>query len=97
MNSSRKVCNHPLDRLFHPRAVAIVGVSKNSESKGNMYLRQLHRLCDWVVTVDRNAGIEYFASPRDNREIYDAYVTDCVPEREDMGGLQLTTSTRNFE
>lgn len=41
MNSSRKVCNHPLDRLFHPRAVAIVGVSKNSESQGYMYLRQL--------------------------------------------------------
>ena len=41
MNSSRKVCNHPLDRLFHPRAVAIVGVSKNSESQGYMYLQQL--------------------------------------------------------
>jgi len=41
MNSSLKVCNHPLDRLFHPRAVAIVGVSKNSESQGYMYLRQL--------------------------------------------------------
>ena len=60
-------------------------------------LRQLHRLCDWVVTVDRNAGIEYFDSPRDNREIYDAYVIDCVPEREDMGCLQLITSTSNFE
>ena len=42
-------------------------------------LETLHRLCDWVVTLDRNAGIEYFDSPRDNRAVYDAYVIDCVP------------------
>lgn len=60
-------------------------------------LRQLHRLCDWVITLDRNAGIEYFDSPRDNKDIYDAYVIDCVPERQDLGCLQLITSTSNFE
>jgi len=60
-------------------------------------LRELHRLCDWVITLDRNAGIEYFDSPRDNREIYDAYVIDAVPEREDLGCLQLITSTSNLE
>ena len=60
-------------------------------------LAELHRLCDWVVTLDRNAGIEYFDSPQDNREIYDAYVIDCVPEREDLGCLQLITSTANLD
>jgi DNA phosphorothioation-dependent restriction protein DptH len=60
-------------------------------------LRELHRLCDWVITLDRNAGIEYFDSPRDNQEIYDAYVIDAVPEREDMGCLQLITSTSNLD
>jgi DNA phosphorothioation-dependent restriction protein DptH len=60
-------------------------------------LRELHRLCDWVITLDRNAGVEYFDSPRDNKEIYDAYVIDCVPEREDLGCLQLITSTSNLE
>ena len=60
-------------------------------------LENLHRLCDWVITLDRNAGIEYFDSPRDNRAIYDAYVIDCVPEREDLGCLQLITSTSNTE
>lgn len=60
-------------------------------------LRELHRLCDWVITLDRNAGIEYFDSPRDNKEIYDAYVIDCVPEREDLGCLQLITSTSNMD
>ncbi len=60
-------------------------------------LKQLHQLCDWVITLDRNAGIEYFDSPRDNPEIYDAYVIDCVPEREDLGCLQLITSTSNLD
>lgn len=60
-------------------------------------LHELHRLCDWVITLDRNAGIEYFDSPRDNREVYDAYVIDCVPEREDLGCLQLVTSTSNLD
>lgn len=50
-----------------------------------------------MITLDRNAGIEYFDSPRDNKEIYDPYVIDCVPEREDLGCLQLITSTSNFE
>ena len=59
-------------------------------------LQALHRLCDWVVTLDRNAGIEYFDSPRDHQEIYDAYVIDCVPEREDLGCLQMITSTANL-
>ena len=60
-------------------------------------IRELHRLCDWVVTLDRNAGIEYFDSPQDNRDIYEAYVIDCVPEREDLGCLQLITSTSNVD
>lgn len=60
-------------------------------------LRELHRLCDWVITLDRNAGIEYFDSPRDNRDVYEAYVIDCVPEREDLGCLQLITSTSNLD
>ena len=60
-------------------------------------LANLHRLCDWVITLDRNAGIEYFDSPQDNPDIYDAYVIDCVPEREDLGCLQLITSTANLD
>ena len=59
--------------------------------------KTLHELCDWVVTLDRNAGIEYFDSPDDGRDVYDAYVIDCVPEREDLGCLQLMTSTANLD
>ncbi len=60
-------------------------------------LRQLHQLSDWVITVDRNAGVEYFDSPRENKTIYDTYVIDCVPERHDLGCLQLITSTGNLD
>lgn len=60
-------------------------------------LRNLHRLCDWVITLDRNVGIEYFDSPGQNREVYETYVIDCVPEREELGCLQMITSTTNLD
>ena len=60
-------------------------------------LQNLHLLSDWVVTMDRNAGIEYFDFPKVNQEIYDAYVIDCVPEREDLGCMQMVTSTSRLE
>ena len=42
-------------------------------------LETLHRLCDWVVTLDRNAGIEYFDSPRENRAVYDRVLDRLRP------------------
>lgn len=60
-------------------------------------IRILHKLSDWVITIDRNAGVEYFDSPREKSEIYEAYIIDCVPEREDLGFLQMVTSTSNFD
>ncbi|MSU21475.1 MAG: ATP-binding protein [Pedosphaera sp.] len=60
-------------------------------------LDTLHRLCDWVVTVDRNAGVEYFDSPLESPAVYDAYLIDAVPERDDLGCLQMITSTAHFD
>jgi len=60
-------------------------------------LDTLHRLCDWVVSVDRNAGVEYFDSPKESPAVYDAYLIDAVPERDDLGCLQLITSTAHFD
>lgn len=60
-------------------------------------LHELHRLSDWVITLDRNAGVEYFDSPRDNEDVYNTYVIDCVPERDDLGCMQLITSTSNLD
>ena len=59
-------------------------------------LARLHRLCDWVISIDRHAGVEYFDSPRDLPRPYDAYLIDCVPERDDLGFLQLITSTSSL-
>ena len=56
-------------------------------------LRTIHHRADWVITVDRNAGIEFFDSPKEEESIYDAYVIDCVPERNNLGSLQMITST----
>ena len=81
------VSRHLKAEAGHP--VLKTEISREKEDS----LAELHRLSDWVITLDRNAGIEYFDSPRDNREVYDAYVIDCVPEREDLGCLQLITST----
>lgn len=60
-------------------------------------LQDLHGLCDWVITADRNAGIEYFDSPRDLPKVYESYIIDCVPERDDLGFMQLITSTSSFD
>ena len=56
-------------------------------------LRIVHHLSDWVITIDRNSGIEFFDAPKDEPRIYEAYVIDCVPERDDLGSLQMITST----
>lgn len=71
-------------------------VTEVSADQGEM-LARLHRLCDWVVTVDRHAGVEYFDSPRDLARLYEAYLIDCVPERDDLGFLQLITSTSSLD
>lgn len=41
MSNRPQSCDHPLDFLFHPRSVAVAGASKNPESAGYAYLRQL--------------------------------------------------------
>ena len=60
-------------------------------------LRRLHELSDWVLTVDKNAGLEFFDAPKENPEVYDTYVIDCVPERHDLDTVQLVTSTSQVD
>jgi DNA phosphorothioation-dependent restriction protein DptH len=60
-------------------------------------LAKLHDISDWVVTMDRNAGIEFYDSPRESESVFDAYVIDAVPERDDLGCHQVITSTKKFE
>lgn len=53
---------------------------------------QLHEHSDWVVTVERNACIEYFDAPAQLPDVYERFVIDAVPERQDLETLQLVTT-----
>lgn len=64
---------------------------------GQAWIDRLHDHSDWVVTIDRNACFEYFDAPRRLPQVYDRFVLDAVPERTDLGSLQLITSTSNLE
>ncbi|CAK0764334.1 DNA phosphorothioation-dependent restriction protein DptH [Gammaproteobacteria bacterium] len=68
-----------------------------TEVNPRQVIENLHTLCDWVITTDRNAGIEYFDSPHTLPNLYDTHTIDCVPERDDLGFLQLVTSTTQLE
>ena len=75
--------------------VLVTQVANSTEAT----LDTVHQLADWVLTVDRNAGIEFYDSPRDDRLAgrHDTYVIDSVPERSDLGAVQLITSTARTE
>ena len=98
------------DRLLKMNAAVLKSVVKNlghgaemwpvlktevSEDQENV-LASLHQLSDWVITVDKNAGVEYFDSPKEDKGVYESYVIDCLPERQSMGTLQLVTSTSHI-
>lgn len=83
-------------RNINPKGTFPVMATEMSPEKAAIF-QKLHRQCNWVVTLDRNAGIEYFDSPLADKKVYDSYVIDCVPERDDLGCLQLITSTGNLD
>jgi hypothetical protein len=62
-----------------------------------LWIDRLHERSDWVVTVDRNACLEYFDAPRGLPAVYERFVIDAVPERTNLGALQLVTSTSNLD
>jgi hypothetical protein len=61
-------------------------------------LKQVHEVSDWVLTVDRSLGIDFFDSPSSAREA--GYLLDFAPEyiQEDRQRILLTTrSTLELE
>ncbi|WP_437334447.1 hypothetical protein [Sorangium sp. So ce394] len=61
-------------------------------------LKQVHEVSDWVLTVDRNLGIDFFDSPSSAREA--GYLLDFAPEylQEDRQRILLSTrSTLEIE
>jgi DNA phosphorothioation-dependent restriction protein DptH len=72
-------------------------LSTRLPTKSQRWIDQLHSRSDWVVTIDRNACVEYFDAPRGLPHVYERFVIDAVPERTDLGALQLVTSTSNLD
>jgi hypothetical protein len=59
-------------------------------------VEKMHEQSDWVVTLDRNAALDYFDSPQGSPDTYERFVIDTVPERSDLTAIQLVTSTTNL-
>ncbi|MGA2408596.1 MAG: ATP-binding protein [Bacteroidales bacterium] len=56
-------------------------------------LTQIHERSDWVFTIDRNFGIEYFDNPADANPNLKSYLIDYTPEFMDGIGHRLIVST----
>ena len=93
MNKPVKRCSHPLDPLFHPRSVAIVGVSKNVHSQGFTYLRQ-HLEFPFHGSVypvsleeDEILGVPCYKSIREIPGPVD-HVISCIPQHQVLSLLE---------
>lgn len=56
-------------------------------------LSEIHKRSDWVFTIDRNFGIEYFDNPEDSNPNLKSYLIDYTPEFMDGVGHRLIVST----
>lgn len=56
-------------------------------------LSRIHEQSDWVFTIDRNFGIEYFDNPEDANPSLKSYLIDYTPEFMDGIGHRLIVST----
>lgn len=56
-------------------------------------LSEIHKRSDWVFTIDRNFGIEYFDNPEDSNANLKSYLIDYTPEFMDGVGHRLIVST----
>jgi len=87
MTELTNIANESLNNLFHPRSIAVVGVSKNPESQASMYLRQLLEFPfkGKIYPVSREAseiqGQQCVQSLRQIPEQID-YVISCIPHHQ---------------
>jgi len=78
---------HPLEFLFHPRGVAVVGVSNNPLNPGNEYFRQLQAFpfAGTLYAVgkegDKVCGVPCYRTIRDIAGPVD-HVISCVPHHQ---------------
>ncbi|REE95773.1 methylation-associated defense system ATP-binding protein MAD8 [Thermomonospora umbrina] len=70
-------------------------VTLNLDARDGALLHQAHRSSDWVITIDRTLGIEYFDSPGSKRR--PAYVIDFDVESAEGLGHHLVISSRSVD
>ena len=58
-------------------------------------LHQAHRYSDWVITIDRTLGVEYFDSPGSTRR--PSYVIDYAPDGEAGLSYHIVVSSRSID
>lgn len=74
------------------RSVAPI-VALQLDPSAQSLLKQVHEVSDWVLTLDRNLGLDYFDSPSSSKEA--GYLLDFAPEylQEDRQRILLTTKS----
>lgn len=76
------------------KTVANVPTIQLELNKQDRYiLSEIHRRSDWVFTIDRNFGIEYFDNPEESDSKLQNYLIDYTPEFMDGVGHRLIVST----
>jgi len=60
-------------------------------------LAQVHASSDWVMTLDRHLGVEYFDYPEINSDEFERYLIDYAPEYVDQMSHQLAVSTERVD
>jgi DNA phosphorothioation-dependent restriction protein DptH len=63
------------------------------DARGQALLKQVHIASDWVLTVDRNLGLEFYDSPGAAKEA--GYLLDFAPEYLQQDRLRLMLTTRS--
>lgn len=87
--AQRTQAGFALARAPAPEDAPIVALRLDLE--GQALLRQVHAVSDWVLTIDRNLGLDYFDSPASLNDA--GYLLDFAPEylHEDRQRILLTT------
>lgn len=63
------------------------------DPRGLALLKQVHVTSDWVFTIDRNLGLEFYDAPSASREA--GYLLDFAPEYLQQDRLRLMLTTRS--
>ena len=68
-------------------------VALQLDASAQSLLKQVHEVSDWVLTLDRNLGLDYFDSPSSSRDA--GYLLDFAPEYLQEGRQRILLTTRS--